>query len=131
MVKGVHDDHSNGHVTLSSIALLQERFRQLEKMKELRQEKELLKSLSESERNGSRKTFTPAHDRTTTTFSGSGKMFISSPRPHCQLSLSLRPDSQKIKYEDQSPSSSTLAKSYVTDRAPIEIESCIDTSLRL
>ncbi|KAL6538580.1 hypothetical protein OROGR_012568 [Orobanche gracilis] len=132
MVKGVHDDHSsNGHVTLSSIALLQERFRQLEKMKELRQEKELLKTLSESERNGSRKTFTPPHDRATTAFSGSGKMFISSPSPHCQLSLSLWPDSQKIKYEDQSPSSSTLAKSHVTDHATMEFESCVDTSLRL
>ncbi|GMN27737.1 hypothetical protein TIFTF001_001781 [Ficus carica] len=34
----------------SSIALLQERFRQLQKVKERREEKELLKMLSESER---------------------------------------------------------------------------------
>ncbi|KAL7088518.1 hypothetical protein ACP275_13G131900 [Erythranthe tilingii] len=42
----INPNHENRSV--SSIDLLQERFRQLQKMKELRQEKELLRILSES-----------------------------------------------------------------------------------
>ncbi|KAI3466506.1 hypothetical protein Pfo_023169 [Paulownia fortunei] len=131
-------DHSGG-VTPSSIALLQERFRQLQKMKELRQEKELLRMLSESERY-SPPIITP-RERRSTTFSGSEQIFVPPPRPHCQLSLSLWPDSQ-IKHADsrgidQAPSN--LPKSLFTDAplvctSPIKLESSdsdIDTSLRL
>ncbi|KAL2495607.1 uncharacterized protein Fot_39364 [Forsythia ovata] len=73
-------DHSTT-VTLSSIALLQERFRQLEKMKEMRQEKALLRMLSVSE------------SRYKSCFSSELMMFAPS-KPDCQLSLSLFPDTQ-------------------------------------
>lgn len=43
----------------SSIALLQERFRQLQRAKEMREEKELLRLLSESERTNSAKRYEP------------------------------------------------------------------------
>ncbi|KAL3614943.1 hypothetical protein CASFOL_040604 [Castilleja foliolosa] len=114
--KNIHDDHSNAtHVTLSSIALLQERFRQLEKMKELRQEKEHLKMLS---RLSGKNTITP-HEP------------LQEHGPHCQLSLSLRPDSQRIKYEDQGPSRNSAKSCFTDDEEPIALESHIDTSLRL
>ncbi|GFP99809.1 hypothetical protein PHJA_002125000 [Phtheirospermum japonicum] len=123
MVKENIHDHSNAtHVTLSSIALLQERFKQLEKMKELRQEKEHLKMLSElSQKNTTPLEITP-HEP------------VQELRPHCQLSLSLRPDSQSqwIKYEDprgtvmdQGPSRNPAKSCFADDDAHI------DTSLRL
>lgn len=43
----------------SSIALLQERFRQLQRAKEMREEKELLRLLSESERTNPAKRYEP------------------------------------------------------------------------
>ncbi|CAK8539000.1 unnamed protein product [Lathyrus sativus] len=51
---GRQDDYPNSTSTMvknSSIALLQERFRQLEKVKERREEKQLLRLLSSSETN--------------------------------------------------------------------------------
>ena len=45
----------------SSIALLQERFRQLQKVKERREEKELMKMLSESERVSPKGHFDPSN----------------------------------------------------------------------
>ncbi|KAL0363135.1 UNVERIFIED_CONTAM: hypothetical protein Scaly_1268700 [Sesamum calycinum] len=96
-------DHSGGvGVAVSSIALLQERFRQLQKMKELRQEKQLLRMmLSESERYSPPITLTPHdHQFRSNTFSGSESMMFLPPKPHCQLSLSLWPDSQTTKHPD-------------------------------
>ncbi|KAL2475751.1 2-oxoglutarate (2OG) and Fe(II)-dependent oxygenase superfamily protein [Abeliophyllum distichum] len=83
-------DHSTT-VTLSSIALLQERFRQLEKMKEMRQEKALLRMLSVSESRYSPPTmnYEPVYK------SFSSELMMFAPRkPDCQLSLSLFPDTQ-------------------------------------
>ncbi|KAG6385707.1 hypothetical protein SASPL_154585 [Salvia splendens] len=64
-------DHTS---TLSSIALLQERFRQLQRMKELRQERELMRTLSEC--------------------NTSSPVVPVAAQPRCQLALSLWPDSQ-------------------------------------
>ncbi|XP_062080570.1 uncharacterized protein LOC133785336 [Humulus lupulus] len=50
-------DNTSHH---SSIALLQERFRQLQRAKEMREEKELLRLLSESERSNPTKRYEPA-----------------------------------------------------------------------
>ncbi|CAI9783982.1 unnamed protein product [Fraxinus pennsylvanica] len=80
--------------TLSSIALLQERFRQLEKMKELRQGKALLRILSESEsRYGSH--ILNCEPVNKSCFGPELLMFA--PKPDCQLSLSLFPDTVQIK----------------------------------
>ncbi|KAG8385851.1 hypothetical protein BUALT_Bualt03G0088200 [Buddleja alternifolia] len=141
-------DHSGG-VTLSSIALLQERFRQLEKMKELRQEKELLRMLSDQSERYSPPImhYEPKHLKTCLSSEMMMMMFVP-PKPHeCQLSLSLWPDSQ-IKHADfrgtrhQAQAPSNLAKSWFADDAPNfvstrpnKIENSddyhIDTSLRL
>ncbi|KAL1566872.1 hypothetical protein AAHA92_02420 [Salvia divinorum] len=99
------------HTTLSSIALLQERFRQLQRMKELRQERELMRTLSEC------KTNTPAAPVAA--------------QPHCQLALSLWPDSQTGRAESWTPLD--LVKPY---HSPPEFNlenshTDIDTSLRL
>ncbi|KAI3456562.1 hypothetical protein Pfo_013225 [Paulownia fortunei] len=130
-------DHSSG-VTLSLISLLQERFRQLQKMKELRKEKELLRMLSESERYSPPATHN--YELCSKEFSGSTRFLP--PKPNCQLSLSLWPDSH-IKHAG-SPgmmmeAPSNLSKSWFTDAplvctSPIKLEnsgSDIDTSLRL
>ncbi|CAI9756672.1 unnamed protein product [Fraxinus pennsylvanica] len=79
------------HSPPSSIALLQERFRQLEKMKEMRQEKALLRILSESERPYSPPImhYEPEHKSCV-----SSEHMIFAPKPNCQLSLSLFPDTQ-------------------------------------
>lgn len=130
-------DHSSG-VALSSIALLQERFRQLQKMKELRQEKELLRMLSESER------YSPPiipynYDQfRSNTFSGSESVLtFLPPKTHCQLSLSLWPDSQTTKHPDSwgiVEAQSNRAKSSLVCTSSIKLEnsgSDIDTSLHL
>ncbi|KAL8469189.1 hypothetical protein ACS0TY_032136 [Phlomoides rotata] len=137
-------ESEHGTTTLSIVPLLQERFRQLQRMKELRQEQELLRMLSESERS-----FSPTaihnYELVTDKFSiGSQQMFLP-PKPHCQLSLSLWPQSSPIfKHEDcggnlRGPLN--LSKSLFTDAplvcaaVPITLHqnspSDIDTSLRL
>ncbi|CAA0817994.1 Unknown protein [Striga hermonthica] len=102
------DDHHgvSGATTNALLALLQERFRQLEKMKELRQEKELLRMLSESSRKyvnvnvASSSSSPPTCDccdhHPEIVHSEKrlrSEVFCSPPRPNCQLSLSLWPDS--------------------------------------
>lgn len=126
----VRDDAElSGEVTLSSIALLQERFRQLERTKELRQERELMRTLSESE--SSHAAQIPTNRRS----AGRQRLSPSSPppaaaRPHCQLALSLWPDSHAKRGE-------SLAKPYHSPTCQLpqfnleNSESDIDTSLRL
>ncbi|KAG6387548.1 hypothetical protein SASPL_152740 [Salvia splendens] len=96
-------DHTS---TLSSIALLQERFRQLQRMKELRQERELMRSLSEC------------------------KTSRESPpvaaQPRCQLALSLWPGSQT----EERAEPWTPLKPYHSP-PQFNLENDIDTSLRL
>ncbi|CAA2992188.1 Hypothetical predicted protein [Olea europaea subsp. europaea] len=122
--------------TPSSIALLQERFRQLEKMKEMRQEKALLRILSESE-----KRYSPSimHYEPVYKSCVSSEHKIFAPKPDCQLSLSLFPDTQ-IKSpsfrgaEVQRGSISSLVDTSSVCSSPIKIDnsdSDIDTSLHL
>ncbi|KAK6149651.1 hypothetical protein DH2020_017176 [Rehmannia glutinosa] len=136
-------DHSSG-VNISLISLLQERFRQLQRMKELRQEKEFLRMLSESEIYSPPAITYNYDELDSKTISGS-EMFFPPPKdkPNCQLSLSLWPDSS-IKRADSRgmimvEAPSNLSKSCFTDAplvctSPIKLEnsgSDIDTSLRL
>ncbi|KAJ9686872.1 hypothetical protein PVL29_015642 [Vitis rotundifolia] len=91
----------------SSIALLQERFRQLQRVKERREEKELLKLFSESER------IAPAM------LLDSGKLLSGQPetirpyrQPLNQDFLSLGPNSnQKVKCADSRPIKKTTPRS--------------------
>lgn len=94
-------DHTGS--TLSSIALLQERFRQLQRMKELRQERELMRSLSEC--------------KTSPNVAA---------QPRCQLALSLWPDSQT---EARAEAWTPLKRYHSPPR--FNLENDIDTSLRL
>lgn len=137
---------SGGGVTLSSIDLLQERFRQLQRMKELRQEKELLRMLSESER------YSPPpppiiHNNNNNYVSSSSQtmmmlMFLPSttPKPHdCQLSLSLWPDhddDSHVMIKQRQHSRSDISRTWFNDAIMLENNDSppthhIDTSLRL
>ncbi|PON43278.1 hypothetical protein PanWU01x14_274760 [Parasponia andersonii] len=74
----------------SSIALLQERFRQLQRAKEMREEKELLRLLSESERSNPAKRYEP-----TGFFFHSESVLPNSHRPPShQSSIYLQPNLQ-------------------------------------
>lgn len=136
MVRGADN---GGGVKLSSIALLQERFRQLQKMRELREKKQLLSRMSsEPERS-----YTPPIIIPTSKpwFSGS---YGQTPQ-YCQLSLSLWPynsenknaGSPAVEAPTSSPSKISLFGSDRTGLActsPVKLQSCdseIDTSLRL
>ncbi|CAA3030684.1 Hypothetical predicted protein [Olea europaea subsp. europaea] len=125
------------HSTFSSIALLQERFRQLEKMKEMRQEKELLRILSESE---SRHGYPFMHYEPVNKSCFSSKLLMFAPKPDCQLSLSLFPDTVQIKsssfrgVEVPRGTISWLVDTPSTSSSSIKIDnsdSDIDTSLHL
>ncbi|EXC34902.1 hypothetical protein L484_020018 [Morus notabilis] len=76
----------------SSIALLQERFKQLQKVKERREEKELLKMMSESEKVSPLGHFDPSN----LPFQSNNMVFPQSHRPNASQdqSLSLRLDLQ-------------------------------------
>ncbi|KAK4439452.1 hypothetical protein Salat_0280100 [Sesamum alatum] len=139
------DHASGGTVALSSIALLQERFRQLQRMKELRQEKELLRMLSETERYSS-PPITPnySYDQFRSTTSESITMFLPDhPKPqYCQLSLSLWPDSQttcnkhpvsrgKVEAQSNRVKSSSLVCSSSIKLENSGSDHDIDTSLHL
>jgi hypothetical protein len=91
----------------SSIALLQERFRQLERVKEMREERELKKMLNETKQFNSNNTITPSYDydQSTRLFSSNHELIIpsrssssSSPPPH--VSLSLWPTTSEVKQEE-------------------------------
>lgn len=121
--------------TMSSIALLQERFRQLQKMKEMRQEKELIRFLSESsDRYSPPITQTPPYNN----MLSSQVLFVSADHP--ELTLSLWPGSQ-IKKPNHSQSAFNVRKSWFAD-APAGLacgsmvmhergDTDIDTSLHL
>ncbi|KAK2447975.1 hypothetical protein P8452_12201 [Trifolium repens] len=91
----------------SSIALLQERFRQLERAKEMREERELKKIVNETKQFNSNNTIiTPSYDydQSTRLFSSNHELIIpsrsssSSPPPH--VSLSLWPTTSEVKQEE-------------------------------
>ncbi|KAK4434832.1 hypothetical protein Salat_0646100 [Sesamum alatum] len=129
------DHHSDG-VTLSSIALLQERFRQLQKMRELRQEKQLLRNMrSESERSSysTPPVIIPTSKPSFPDLYGEAFLF---PRPqYCQLSLSLWPDSENKNAGTPAIAPKSLFGSgRACSTSPVKFRSCdseIDTSLRL
>ncbi|XAR53864.1 hypothetical protein NMG60_11022572 [Bertholletia excelsa] len=88
-------ERSDQAVICSSIALLQERFRQLQKVKEMRQGRELLLrnlSSSEPEFNYSPIGLTPLYEPSMLFFQS--EILLPQPRPPSQASLSLWPDYQ-------------------------------------
>ncbi|XP_057956685.1 uncharacterized protein LOC131149906 [Malania oleifera] len=113
----------------SSIALLQERFRQLQRAKEMREEKELLRLFSNSE---------PANP---TTFHEPSRLPFTSelilpPRPPLQTSLSQPPNSQS-KHADlqviETPvwANNLRSRDRVPHRSDNPDDSDVDTSLHL
>ncbi|CAK9156823.1 unnamed protein product [Ilex paraguariensis] len=126
---------SNDHVSIdSSIALLQERFRQLQRVKQMREEREYLKMLSESE-----------GCTNPTTSHEPSKLFFQSElilpqKPPSQVSLSLSPNTQ-IRHANFKATETTpqLTKSWLADTnlaRPSSIkldgsDSDVDTSLHL
>ncbi|KAL3627310.1 hypothetical protein CASFOL_028673 [Castilleja foliolosa] len=121
-----HDDHSTSGVTFSLMALLQERFKHLQKMKELRQQQELLRLFSESEKH-------VPHPSTKYRNNFDSENYSGSPQPNCQLSLSLWPDSTPTKRADNRapPNSSKSCFANASRVCMDNSGSDIDTSLRL
>ncbi|KAL7212382.1 hypothetical protein ACSBR2_015130 [Camellia fascicularis] len=110
-------DSSDQIVIQSSIALLQERFRQLERVKEMREGRELLRSLLES------KTYsipTPNAQYEPSKLFFKSEILIPQPRTPCQVSLSLWPNSQ-IKHSNFTSETppQLLMKSWPTDNKPV------------
>ncbi|EXC02643.1 hypothetical protein L484_002308 [Morus notabilis] len=108
----------------SSIALLQERFRQLQKVKEKREEKELLKMLSESERASPTSHFDPSN----LPFQSNNRRTVLSSHTHTPTtsrdqSLSLGLDLQATQADLNTASSATSSKTIDNSE--------IDTSLHL
>ncbi|KAF6149586.1 hypothetical protein GIB67_011195 [Kingdonia uniflora] len=117
--------NSDPTVIHSSIALLQERFRQLHRVKQMREERELLKLFSKTER------IMP------TIRSYEQSRVFSQPEPSLQCSLSLRPEPQG-KYGDYQAFDTPLLMSlWPTDRGVVVRssktfdDSDVDTSLHL
>lgn len=116
-----HHNHKGGVTLITSVALLQERFKQLKKMKELRQEQELLRMVSQSDHQGNPTSLqpqSPAFDE-----------HIPATKPLFELSL--WPDSQICGRSSgiEFSSSYSYAKSWFVDNCDGDDE--IDTSLRL
>nr|XP_004486548.1 uncharacterized protein LOC101500259 [Cicer arietinum] len=93
----------------SSIQLLQERFRQLERVKEMREKRELKKMLNEPKQqqlinSNNIITTTPTYESTRLFFSSNNDELINNPSrsssspPH--VSLSLWPTSSQVKHDD-------------------------------
>ncbi|OAY34975.1 hypothetical protein MANES_12G061300v8 [Manihot esculenta] len=116
----------NGDATVasSSIALLQERFRELQKIREKRQEKELLKLFSESERPG-------MHFESSRLSFEQPEMILPSRVPALQDShLSLRLNSQSNNHGDIVKTSTSLWPKSGSSSRNLE-SSDVDTSLHL
>ncbi|GER52854.1 2-oxoglutarate (2OG) and Fe(II)-dependent oxygenase superfamily protein [Striga asiatica] len=122
------NDHGTSGVTNALLALLQERFRQLEKMKELRQEKELLRMLSESRKYACDYN----HEMQSEKRLRSSEIFYP-PKPNCQLSLSLWPDSSAERPADSRATIASTDGPFVcTSQVKMENSGYdVDTSLRL
>ena len=123
----------------SSIALLQERFRQLQRVKEMREERELQKMLNEPKQFTSNSTLTYHNSNTSSILSHPELIMPSSSPPH--VSLSLWPTSQG-KQEDyrspQTPVSMNYAHSQSLQLSWKNVYDCdsgadsgVDTSLHL
>ncbi|KAJ4837231.1 hypothetical protein Tsubulata_027960 [Turnera subulata] len=112
----------------SSIALLQERFRQLEKAKEMRQQRELLRLLSEAEQVKAATTYKPSR-----LFFPQEFMLPQGQSPQC--SLSLQPNVQTKPRDLQVNETPQLENLWLVDtamRTKIDFdESDVDTSLHL
>ncbi|XP_058198451.1 uncharacterized protein LOC131313972 [Rhododendron vialii] len=136
-------ESSDQVVIHSSIALLQERFKRLRRVKEMRQRKEMLRKLWESENYSNHSSNNPTE---TTHFKPSTKCFfekdqtVLNPPPRHSVSLSLWPSSE-IKHNsfrgvDIKPE---LVKSWLTDKPSLRAppsrfkgsDSEVDTSLHL
>ena len=114
----------------SSIALLQERFRQLQKVREKREEKELLKLFSESERASPTMRYEPNR------LSFQSEVILPYRQPHQDsLSLGLNSQSRQTDYRDMAiPASTSLwpNNSEATSSTSNLFEnSDVDTSLHL
>lgn len=111
----------------SSIALLQERFRQLQRVKEMREERELLRLFAQAE-----------HAKPVACYKPSAPIvhpdLILPPRHHLQGTLFLQPDSQG-KHTDFRESNSLLPMTLWNDKAVKHsldnFDMDVDTSLHL
>ncbi|XP_054800523.1 uncharacterized protein LOC129304762 [Prosopis cineraria] len=154
------ESHSHDPTVVhSSIALLQERFRQLQRVKEMREEKELLRVLTSEPKhfvgNNSKPSMTTTCDlppktmsfsyRPELTLVPSTRTLPSPPPPHSHVSLSLWPSSSSSLpeppretlsavtfLEPETPSASmTLWKNNTYDCDGSDSDSGVDTSLHL
>lgn len=108
------------------VHLLQERFRQLQRMKELREEKEMLSMMMY---NSSTITTTTTIPTTRSCNNSEVNVMLLPPKPHYQLSLSLWPAAEcRGTPRFKAPSPSNLSTSSFTDH---NSASDIDTSLHL
>ncbi|XP_059636715.1 uncharacterized protein LOC132278830 [Cornus florida] len=125
----------------SSIALLQERFRQLERMKEMREERELMRMISESHDQQQYSSSPTMHYEPSSSSFFFHSELILPPRvvPPVQVSLSLWPNSQS-KCSDFRGLDQTAMKTWPTDTplvraSPVkstqDSDSDVDTSLHL
>ena len=123
----------DGNAHHSSIALLQERFRQLQRAKEKREEKELVRLLSGSQRN-----ISPARMYESSFFNPEPNTYqqrSSSPPVH-QSSMFLQPNLQKKNWDLRNPETSSIfanisSTSTAMHRGFNLEDSDVDTSLHL
>ncbi|KAL4342306.1 hypothetical protein GQ457_08G015730 [Hibiscus cannabinus] len=114
-------------VVSSSIALLQERFRQLQKDREKREERELLKLLSESDLVGPNMGYGPNRS------AGANLPYKQQPHQDSSLSLGLSSHGRRIDFRATAiPASSTSLLPKETSSTSKKWETCdVDTSLHL
>lgn len=93
------ENHDPTIVVHSSIALLQERFRQLERVKEMREERELKKMLNEPKQFNSNTIPSYDYDQSTRLFSSNHELIIPSRSPP-HVSLSLWPTTSEVKQQE-------------------------------
>ncbi|KAL1320386.1 hypothetical protein HN51_065111 [Arachis hypogaea] len=129
---GRESHNNNNHSTVarhSSIALLQERFRQLQRVKEMRQERELRKLMltTESINNNKHLFISPIHNNhnyvsaaaTTSSRTRSSSSRSSSPSPPPHVSLSLWPTTTTSQEEeDQDHRRRSFQKNYTSHAEP-------------
>ncbi|KAF9590402.1 hypothetical protein IFM89_034195 [Coptis chinensis] len=123
--------NSESTVTLSSIALLQERFRELQRVKKMREERELLKLFSESERVDPELTM---HYEPTRPFFH--PELTISPGTYNRVSPCLQPESQRKYPRFEAVDTPLLMSLWPTDRCIMRASSTfddteVDTSLHL
>ncbi|KAJ4836650.1 hypothetical protein Tsubulata_038179 [Turnera subulata] len=122
----------NGDTTVvsSSIALLQERFRELQRTREKRQEKELLKLFSESERIAPNTNFEPAGKMTCQPEINVFPPNRPPPRQDSLLTLGLNPHSKQADFRAMKTPTSLWPNAGGSSSRSFE-SSDVDTSLHL